>query len=403
MSAFQHFRAIARKEFFHILRDPGTLLLVTVGPVFLMMILTYTMTSDVENVPIGILDEANNEASAEIAQRLDESPVMTIAERLDSDADIETLFEQRVVVAVIHIPENYGRITLSGTPQIEATVDGMEPISAEAVLEEVFTIGFEYTQELAEEQFAGSPLLEFFEPPIATETETLYNPGLRQVENFYPGLAAIILSLPAISLALSLAKEAEAGTMEQLVATPVHKHALLLGKMAPYFLFGILDIYVLALLGHLVFDVAIAGSSVDYSVVALLFMASNLGIGMLIAVLVRSQQVAMIIAFLVFFIPPFFLSGLFFPIEAMPFAIQLELQMFPATQYVAASKAIYLQATPLADLWFPVLAMAASGVLFIEVSIVLFRKKVLLTIPLLGKLMARLRRSNDEGRTADAA
>lgn len=402
MSLFRHFRAIARKEFFHILRDPGTLLLVTIGPVFLMMILTYTMTSDVKHVPVAIIDEAQNEASTELIQRFEESSVIDIAQYLEADTELESLFERREVVAVIHIPANYGRIALTGTPQVATTIDGMEPISAEAVLEEVFTISYEYTQELAEEQFAGLPILEMLQEPIQAEIETLYNPDLRLVANFYPGLAAIILSLPAISLAMSLAKEAEAGTMEQLVATPVNKHALLLGKMAPYFLFGILDIYVLALLGHVVFDVPLAGSIVDYSIIALLFMASNLGIGLLIAVLIRSQQVAMIAAFLIFFIPPFFLSGLFFPIEAMPFELQLELQWFPATQYVAASKAIYLQATPITDLWFPVVMMAVSGIIFFEGSTFLFRKKVGLSLPFLNKLLARFRR-NPEGSAADVA
>jgi ABC-2 type transport system permease protein len=381
---FNHMRAIARKEFYHILRDRGTLLLVTLGPVFLMIVFTYTMTADVKNAPVAVIDQADSEISHELIDRLDAAKVIDITEHLGDRAEANRLLERNQIVAVVIIPEGYGQISLTGNmPQVDAVIDGTEPVSAGAVLDEVYRISDEFTREVVEEAIQGTPLEAQFgdllELPIKVETERLYNPDLRSVVDVYPGLAAMMLSLPAIGLAMALAKESEEGTLEQLVATPIDKRALLVGKMIPYLVFGILDIYVLLIMGKVFYDVPFRGSLIDYSIIAFLFMVANLGMALLIAVLIRSQQVAMIVSMLVYFVPPFFLSGLFFPVEAMPWIVQLEMVEFPATHYVVASKAIYLQGTSIVDLWFPTVVLLVLAVELIEIAAYVFRKKVIVT------------------------
>lgn len=381
---FNHMRAIARKEFYHIFRDRGTLLLVTLGPVFLMIAFTYTMTADVKDAPVAVIDQAESEISHELINRLDESQVIHITEHIIERAEANRLLERNQIVAVVIIPADYGQISLTGNvPQVDAVIDGTEPVSAGAVLDEVYRISDEYTREVVEEAIQGTPLEAQFgdllQLPMNVDTERLYNADLRSVVDVYPGLAAMMLSLPAIGLAMALAKESEEGTLEQLVATPIDKRALLVGKMIPYLVFGILDIYVLLIMGKVFYDVPFRGSLIDYSIIAFLFMVANLGMALLIAVLIRSQQVAMIVSMLVYFVPPFFLSGLFFPVEAMPWIVQLEMVEFPAAHYVVASKAIYLQGTSIVDLWFPTVVLLVLAVELIEIAAYVFRKKVIVT------------------------
>lgn len=396
----KHLQAIAVKEFFHVLRDPGTLLLVLVGPVFLMLVFTYTMTSDVEDASVAVIDQAQNEASRELIARIDESEVTEVADQLVSETEANERFERNEIVAAILIPPGYGEFGTSmslttmldgSVPQVKAIIDGTEPVSAEEVLETVYRISDEFMRELGAEALAEREVSlkqDPFAPPIVIEQETLFNPGLRSVIDIYPGIAAMVLTLPAIALAMSLARENEAGTLEQLVATPIDKRAMLVGKMVPYLAFGMLDVYVLLALGRVLYDVPFEGSVLAYSFIAFLFVMGNLGVSLIIAVLIRSQQLAMIVAFLVFFVPPFFLSGLFFPQEAMPWIVRIEMIEFPATHYVTASKAIQLQGTSIIELWFPTLILVILAVEILEIAVFIFRKKVIITFSF-KKLLGR--------------
>ena len=182
------------------------------------------------------------------------------------------------------------------------------------------------------------------------ETTALYNPDLRSLIGFFPGLAAMVLSLPGIALTLAIVRERELGTLENLVATPISKLGLLLGKITPYLIFGTLDALLIVGVGRVMFDVPFRGNLLAYLFVSFLFMISNMGLGLLISVLVRSQQAALIVALLVFLIPGFFLSGVFFPVWAMPLILRLDLLALPVTHYVAISQGMYLQGTTLGDL-----------------------------------------------------
>ncbi len=192
----------------------------------------------------------------------------------------------------------------------------------------------------------------------------------------------MMLTLPALALALSLAREAENGTLEQLVASPVDKRALLMGKMLPYLVFGMIDVIVLLIMGQVAYQVPFRGSLPEYLLVALLFNMANLGLALLIAVFVRSQQVAMVVAILIYFVPPFFLSGMFFPAEAMPAIVQLEMIEFPSSHYVALAKAIFLQGTSITHMLFDLLILAVLALELFEIAAFAFRKKIIVTFAL---------------------
>lgn len=386
-----HFNAIVRKEFYHVVRDPGMLFLLLIGPAFLMVILVYALTADVKDVPVVVVDLADNTYSQALVDAIDATEEAHVVERLASADAIGPLLDRNEVRVALVIPELYGVVPetpaemltfvasmLSGSvPQLRIIVDGTEPMSAERVLEatykEVEAQIRDYAQNFKNVPGFDSALLE---RPVQIETERRYNPDLRTIVDFYPGLAAVVLSLPGVALALALAREQELGTMEQLVATPINKLAMLTGKMVPYLVFGMFGVFAILLLGRVVYDVPFRGSLIGYVVLSFFFLFSNMGIGMLIAVLIRSQQLAMVVAFLIFFVPGFFLSGVFFPLSAMPQIMQIEMQMLPVTHYVVISKVLYLQGAPVTELWFNAAALVAMGAAIMALSVALFRKKV---------------------------
>lgn len=375
----RHLLAITRKEFTHILRDPATLLLVTVGPLFLLVIFVYALTADVSNVPVGVVDLAGNDRAAELIQRLDAHEDIAIAETLPDAATGETRLDHGDLRGFIVVPERYGQFTLLGSPpQVEIIVDGTEPTTAEAVLEGAYRVIEDHARAIMQDTLANLPGFDaaLLEMPVQVEVERRFNPDLRAVVDFYPGLAAMVLSLPGIALALAISRENELGTMEQLVATPVNKLALLVGKLTPYLAFGMVGVVVILAAGRVLYDVPFEGSVLGYLILSFFFLFSNLGLGLLISVFIRSQQLAMIVAFLVFFVPGFFLSGIFFPVSAMPWVVRLEMLMLPVTHYVAVSKAMYLQGTGILTLWFNAAALVGLGVAITALSVVLFKKKV---------------------------
>jgi ABC-2 type transport system permease protein len=376
-----HLRAIIRKEFYHIIRDPGTLILMTIGPVLLMLILVYAFTADVKHVPMAVVDLANNAQSQALIQRIEATGVVQVTHRLSTAEEADPLFERSQIRAVLVIPQDYGQVMelmLGKLPQLRIIVDGTEPVSAEHVMEAIYTASDAALRQFATDTLAKFPGVDasLFELPVKVSVERRYNPDLRAVVDFFPGLTAVVLSLPGIALTLALVREKELGTMEQLVAMPIHKVSLLLGKLVPYMVFGVADAFLLVAMGRWLYDVPFRGSLPGYILIASLFLFSNMGLGLLISVLLPSQQLAMIVGSLVFFFPSFFLSGIFFPLSAMPGVVQLELQMLPVTHFVSASKAIYLQGTPVSALWFDGLVLLGLGMGILLVSVAMFRKKV---------------------------
>ncbi len=376
-----HLWAVARKEFYHITRDPGTLLLMTVGPIFLVLILVYTLTADVKNVSIAVVDLASNGASHELSQKLEATGVVKITHYLSSPAEADAFLERGDIRAAVLIPQGYGNLVdlLTGKlAQLKITIDGTEPTSAERVLDMIYTVSEAHLTQMATDTLGKIPGLglSLLKDPVTIQVDTRYNPGLRTIVDFYPGLTAIVLSLPGVALALALARENELGTMERLIATPISKISLLIGKIMPYLAFGMIDVLILLAIGRFLYDVPFRGSLLNYLVLSLLFLFANMGLGLLISVLLRSQQVAMITAFLIFFFPSFFLSGVFFPLKVMPAAVQLELNFLPVTHYVTAGKALYLQGASITSLWASYLMLAVLGGGILCAALVLFRKKV---------------------------
>lgn len=376
---WRHFRAIVRKEFYQIFRDPGTLILLTLGPIFLLLVFVFMLTSDVRDVSTAIIDLSDNEASHNLIAQINDSKEVLVTRYLDDISEADELFDRGEIRVLVVIPERYGdnlALMTGRLPQFQIIVDGTEPTSAEQALERIYTLIDDDLRRIVGESLVGGFIADLMEMPITINTERLYNPELRNLIGFYPGIASMVISLPAIALALAVAREKELGTLEQLVATPISKLSLLLGKITPYLIFGTIDSLVIVGVGVFMFDVPFHGNLLSYTFVAFFFMMSNMGLGLMISVMVKSQQLAMIIAFLVFLIPGFFLSGAFFPIWVMPIELQLDLMALPVTHFVAVSRGMYLQGSTLADLWLNTLSLIVLSFVVLGISLMIFRKKV---------------------------
>lgn len=374
-----HYRAIVRKELYQILRDPGTLILLTLGPVFLLLVFVFMLTSDVRDVPTAVVDLSNNDASQNLIQEIDAAPEVHITQHLASAEDANRLFDEGAIRILIVIPADYGNTLtlLAGQiPRFQIVVDGTEPISAEQALDKIYTIVEDDLRQIVKNSVVGGLVANMLDLPIQIDTTRLYNPDLRSIVSYFPGIAAMVLSLPGIALTLAIVRERELGTLESLVATPISKLGLLFGKITPYLIFGTLDALLIVGVGKVLFNMPFRGNLLAYTFASFLFMISNMGLGLFISVLVRSQQVAMIVAILVFMVPGFFLSGVFFPVWVMPLILRIDLLVLPVVHYVAISQGMYLQGTALANLWLNLVALAVLSIGMLALSISVFRKKV---------------------------
>ena len=211
---------------------------------------------------------------------------------------------------------------------------------------------------------------------IDLRVRTWYNPGLKPENAMIPGMLSMILGLPAMSVALTLAREREHGTLEQLLATPVKRTELLLGKLLPYILISLVDVIFLTLLAMWWFKVPMNGSFILFFCLSALFLFSVLSMGLLIGVFIPTQPAALALSFLLIFFPGFFLTGIFFPIVAMPDIVRLEAMFLPGTHFAFITRGIFLPALGLDVLWPYAAMLMVLGLTFVGVAALFFKKKI---------------------------
>jgi ABC-2 type transport system permease protein len=212
--------------------------------------------------------------------------------------------------------------------------------------------------------------------PIDLRVRTWYNPTLRVVIGFLPALIAMVMGMPAVSTTLALTREKEHGTLEQLIATPIRRSELLLGKLIPYVLSGLLGVLLCVIVAVYWFRSPFRGSFVLYLVLSVDFLLASLAIALVMSVFVKTQQAAQLGAMLVFFFPGFFLSGIFYPLVSMQPIMKMEAFMVPTTHYVLIGRGVFLKGQGLEALWPYALALLAMGILFMGLAILLFKKKL---------------------------
>lgn len=370
--------SVMRNEFRHMLRDPWLLTTVTVGAVLLIVLMSYTLSADIEHVPIAVLDSDRSSQSRAYLQ------CFVNDEFFDLKYWAQSLEEahERVRVGQAHgaliIPSGFAKkMHKEEQAPVQIIVDGTKPNVASQILGNAKALSASFSAGLLEQQLGKAGLASGHETqPLEFRMRALYNPDLKEVNSILPGLMALGLSMPTISAALSLAREKEEGTLEKLIATPIRRYQLLAGKLVPYLLIGLLDVFFFTLIGLAAYRAPFQGHLTDLVLFSSLFLLANLGISLLISSLVRTQMAALIIAGLILTLPVINESGLFHPLYAMPPDARIQALLWPATHYVIITRGIFLKGVGMRVLLPDGLSLLACGLVLNGLAVWRFRKKL---------------------------
>jgi ABC-2 type transport system permease protein len=362
---------MAAKETLHIRRDPRTLYLALGMPVLMLFLFGYGVSFDLDHIPIGVADHDRTETSRALVR------AVTAAGELQPVAEVDperagALFRGGDALAVLVVPRGYERDVLRGKrARLQLLVDGADAVSANQVLAKADALVRAETRRLAGPDLAGRP------PPLQVKTWTRYNPAGRSALFMVPGLAAYLLAISAVLLtALTVAGEWERGSMEQLFASPVGRLEIVLGKLLPYLVLGMVELQLVLAFGTLAFDLPVRGSPVLLFVMGFFFLAGMLGQGLLISVLAKNQLVATQAGALSALLPSLLLSGMVFPIENMPAALQLLSRIIPARYLVHALRGLLLKGNGLDVLWPDLVAQIAFAVVVLALATARFQRRL---------------------------
>jgi ABC-2 type transport system permease protein len=375
--SFRHLRAIVRKEINHIIRDRSTLILVMVTPTALLFLMAYALTVDIKHVPIAVLDYDQTPTSRAFVEQVTQGNDLDLYAQVDSLDEVKHLLIGGKVKAALVIGVAFERdlLTLRGM-NLQIVIDGTEPKTGGFAVERIGGQAEAFTGELLADQLQSLGITLSSLQPINLSVRAMYNPGLKSRVDMVPGLISMVLGFPALSVALTLAHEREHGTLEQVLVTPVGRIEFLLGKMIPYIIVGLVNVIVIPAIARATFNVPFNGSFPLFFLLSAIFLLAILGMGMVVGVFMRTQPAALALSFLVIFFPGFFLTGIFFPIVAMPEAMRLEALGLPGTHYAVITRGIFLPGIGLDVLWPYAVMLVGLGVAFTAVAVFFFRKKL---------------------------
>ncbi len=369
-----------RKEFLHIVRDPRSLAIALLAPVILLVLYAYAVTFDIKKIDLGVVDYDNSSMSRELVQKFTSSGYFEINQSCVNSMEkcVETLRLNGIKMILI-IPRGMSTdIKRNRDVRIQMIGDGSEANTV--------AIGIGYAGAIVAQQSTKIMLEEVrsrgFNPKVIPMVQPVprvwYNPELKSTNYIVPGLAAIIMMLiSALLTSLTIVREKENNTYEQLVSTPLKPLELMIGKITPYILLCLIDVAIIVAVGVLWFHVPFKGNYITLTVFSILFLFCALGLGLLISAVAPNQQVAVMGTALGTLLPSILLSGFVFPIASMPGIIQAISYVVPAKYFMVALRTIFLKAdTGIMTLWREGLFLLFFGVLFLAISAKRFKKTI---------------------------
>jgi ABC-2 type transport system permease protein len=369
--------AIIRKEFIHIRRDPRTLGIVLILPIFQLFIFGYAVTNDVEHLPMAVFDQDRSEASRRLAQAYQVSSYFDLDYYVQDDAELAYLLDSGQARVGLTIPPDYSeRLARRERAGVSMIIDGSDPTVANTALAAAASIGQAHGATIAESiRRQGGATLNAL-PGVDVQTRVWYNPNMVSANYMVPALIGLILqTLTALLTAVTIVREREQGTLEGLIVTPIRAAELVVGKILPYVVIAFLAMLEILLVGTLWFKVPINGSVGLLIALSALFLLSALGIGLMVSTIAHTQQEAMMLAFFTI-LPSVFLSGFMFPIASMPRALQLASNVIPLTHFLIIDRGIVLKGNSVDILMPQVIALAIFGVAILTLAIIRFRKRL---------------------------
>ncbi|NCT66197.1 MAG: ABC transporter permease [Rhodanobacteraceae bacterium] len=370
-------RAIALKELLQTWRDPRSLMMALLVPVMQMLLLGYGVNLDIQHVPVCTLDEEGSFFSQALLKRFQASRYFELVEALKRPGDIAGAMDQGRCRLALVVPADFSRtIAQTSHGTLQAIVDATDDNSAALATAYANAViaGFSANVQAVAMQRQGLPV----QPPaLVVQSRVWFNEDLESRNFIIPGVVALVLALVGAQLtSLTIAREWERGTMELLVSTPVTPMELLVGKLAPYFVIGLLDAGICLAFALVWFEVPFRGAFTTLLVTTSLFLVVVLSMGYLVSVTIRSQVGASQIALLLTVMPISLLSGYAFPIDQMPAPIQAITYAIYARYYVTILKAVFLKGSGLAALALPVLALVAYAIALAWLAARAFRKRI---------------------------
>jgi ABC-2 type transport system permease protein len=366
-------RHLMRKELLELRQDVKLFGILFVAPIVQLTFLGYAATTDVKNVPLLVADADRSAASRELVERFEGSPYFTVVGVVTSVQEIDPWLERGTAWIALGIPAEYGSLVGAARPAVvQAVADGTDANSTNVALGYAQNLLASYSQELLARQhgLAAPPA-----PAIEARVRVWFNPRLESREFMIPGVVAMLLLVITTNLSsMGIVREKELGTLEQLNVTPITRWELIVGKLLPYGVLGIVDVVLVTVFAVTWFRIPLLGSPVLLFATSLIYLMTTLGLGLFISTISATQQQAMMTATFFFLTPMLYLSGFIFPIENMPAMIQPLTYLIPLRYFIVIVRGIFLKGVGLSVLWPHVLALAAWGVGILVLAIMRSRK-----------------------------
>lgn len=363
----KRFLAFVKKEFFHILRDYRTMLILFGMPVAQIMLFGFAITNEIKDAHIAILDPSRDYATTRFSEKLLSSGYFILDQYLYSPSEIEPAFREGKVKVVVVYDEDFSQKLLkNNSASIQIIADATDPNTANTLINYITSIFQDFVR--LQNPLGKIPV------QIIPEVRFRYNQNLKGVFLFVPGLITIILMLvSAMMTSISLTREKELGTMEVLLASPMKPIQIIVAKVIPYILLGFLISIVILLMGYLVFSVPVKGSLALLIFEFLLFIITALSLGILISTIAQTQQVALMLSLMGLMLPTIILSGFIFPIENMPKILQWISHIIPAKWFIIIIKGIMLKGLGIHEIWKETLIIVGFTLFFLVISIKKFK------------------------------
>jgi ABC-2 type transport system permease protein len=377
-ASLRRIAAVGRKEFLHVLRDPRSLALGILMPLIMLFLFGYALTLDVDRVRLAVWDQSASPQSRELISRFEGSRYFSLRLQAASYADLERAVDRRDALIALVIPADFAdKLDDGSTPLLQVLLDGSDPSTATIAVGYAEAIVLSWSRQIVLEQLQHRQPQGVPAARLELRPRVWFNTDLVSRNFIFPGLIPVIMMIVAALLtSLSMAREWETGTMEQLVTMPVRSWELIVGKLAPYFCIGVLDLLLSVGIGYVVFGVPLKGSLWLLSALSLLFLLGALSLGMLISIIAKGQLLASQLALLVTVLPAFLLSGFIFPLDNMPAPIQAVSHIVVARYFVIILRGIYLKDVGLGVLWPQALFLLGFVVVILSAAVLKFRKKL---------------------------
>lgn len=366
----KQFLTFVRKEFYHVLRDRRTLLILFGMPLVQILIFGFALTNEVKNAKIIVVDYAHDIASQQIISKIEASQYFDIEKQTNSHQQIETNFKEGKIKLAIVFPANFNHdLQHQNKAQIQIIADASDPNTATALSNYISFIVQDYQKQQSKDLKIPYQ--------ITPEIRMLYNPQLKGVHNFVPGVMALVLMLICVLMtAVSIVKEKETGTMEILLVSPFKPIFVILSKAVPYLVLSLINVSSILLLSVNLLDLPINGSVLLLFAESLLFIITCLTLGIFISIKTDSQQVAMLISLMGMLLPTMLFSGFMFPIENMPMPLQIISNIVPAKWYYIIVKAIMIKGLGFSSIWKETLILIGITLILFVVSLKSFKTRL---------------------------